>query len=91
MPPLEYGAGAYLPQPPISHALFCQDAYNFYAASDGNMIVYLTLDNKRSWYLSGLMPHLNNGVRNTFPISHQKPYTVLSRNTQFCMLQVIET
>jgi len=58
IPQLKYGVGAYFPQPPISITLCCQDAHNFYAASDGNMIVYLTLDNKCSWYLSGVVPPL---------------------------------
>jgi len=36
----------------------------------------------------GHAPH-ELGVGNIFPISHLKPYTVLSRNTNFCMLQVM--
>ena len=68
MSPLEYGAGAYFPQPDKKpYIVLSRSPQFFYAASDGNMIVYLSIENILFKYLSGVMPPLEKGVRAYFP------------------------
>jgi len=86
--PTWIGSEKHIPHiPPEAVYIVLSRNTQFYAESDGNMIVCIPLDNKWSWYLSGVMPPLELEVEN-IPISHLKPYTVLSRSTYFCMLQL---
>jgi len=59
-------------------------------ASDGNMLVYIPLDKKSSWYLFGVMPPLEYGVGSYFP-QPAISLTLCCQEAHNFMLQVMET